>query len=98
LQVRILLAALGRGKVVVVRWCLRLWVLVLWMLVLWVPVLWVVLIVVAAVLWHARGSNDGCRRVHRGGSRRIRRSRGIGGSGHVDGVGRGTRVGCASSR
>ena len=89
LQVGILLAALSRGSVAVIRWCLRLWMLVLWTLVLRAPVLWVVLVIVAAVLWRTRGSSGGCGRIHRRGSRHIRRSR------HVHGVGRRTRVGCA---
>ena len=97
MKVGILLAALGRGNVVVIRRYLRLWVLVLWalvlrVLILRVPVLWVVLVVVAVVLWRARGSTDGCGCVYRGGSRCIRGSR------CVRGVGRGARVGCAGSR
>ena len=81
MQVRILLAALGRSRIVVVRWCLRLWVLVLWVLVLRVPVLWVVLVVVGAVLWRARWYS------HRSGSGCIRGGRRIGGSGCIRGVG-----------
>jgi hypothetical protein len=43
-QKRILLAALGRGWVLMVRRCRRLWALLLGMLVLWVLILWVLIL------------------------------------------------------
>jgi len=43
-QKRILLAALGRGWVLMVRRCRRLWALILGMLVLWVLILWVLIL------------------------------------------------------
>ena len=49
-QKRILLAALGRGWVLMVRRCRRLWALILGMLVLWVLILWV-LILWVLILW-----------------------------------------------
>jgi hypothetical protein len=53
-QERVLLASLGRSRVVVVRRWLRLWMLILWLLVLWMLVLWVrILGVLVLKVWIA---------------------------------------------